>query len=89
MNEMKDKWINDIRSRMDNYSEPLPVGLWEKIESEISTPAPKVSSKGYTDVEKMDVCCRSCRFGIGDIKCLGMVLEYRFRIERGKFGVDG
>lgn len=42
MNEMKDKWINDIRSRMDNYSEPLPVGLWKKIESEISTPAPKV-----------------------------------------------
>lgn len=42
MNEMKDKWINDIRSRMDNCSEPLPVGLWEKIESEISTPAPKV-----------------------------------------------
>lgn len=42
MNEMKDKWINDIRSRMDNYSEPLPVGLWEKIETEISTPAPKV-----------------------------------------------
>lgn len=42
MNEMKNKWINDIRSRMDNYSEPLPVGLWEKIESEISTPAPKV-----------------------------------------------
>ncbi|WP_299233499.1 outer membrane beta-barrel protein [uncultured Bacteroides sp.] len=44
MNEMKDKWINDIRSRMDNYSEPLPAGLWEKIESEISTPAPKVIS---------------------------------------------
>ena len=42
MNEMNDKWINDIRSRMDNYSEPLPAGLWEKIESEISTPAPKV-----------------------------------------------
>lgn len=42
MNEMKDKWINDIRSRMDNYSEPLPADLWEKIESEISTPAPKV-----------------------------------------------
>ena len=42
MNEMKDKWINDIRCRMDNYSEPLPAGLWEKIESEISTPAPKV-----------------------------------------------
>ena len=42
MNKMNDKWINDIRSRMDNYSEPLPVGLWEKIESEISTPAPKV-----------------------------------------------
>ena len=38
MNEMKDKWINDIRNRMEDYSEPLPAGLWEKIDSEISAP---------------------------------------------------
>lgn len=38
MNELKDKWINDIRNRMENYSEPLPAGLWEKIDSEISAP---------------------------------------------------
>lgn len=38
MNELKDKWINDIRNRMEDYSEPLPAGLWEKIDSEISAP---------------------------------------------------
>ena len=38
MNKMNDKWINDIRSRMENYSEPLPVDLWEKIDSEINRP---------------------------------------------------
>lgn len=36
MNDIKDKWINDIRDRMDNYSEPLPDGLWETIDSELS-----------------------------------------------------
>ena len=38
MNELKEKWMNDIRFRMDNHSEPLPVDLWEKIDAEISVP---------------------------------------------------
>lgn len=38
MNEMNEKWIKDIRSRMENYSEPLPADLWEKIDSDISRP---------------------------------------------------
>lgn len=38
MNKKNDKWINDIRSRMENYSEPLPADLWEKIDSEINRP---------------------------------------------------
>ena len=38
MNEMNEKWIKDIRSRMDNYSEPLPADLWEKIDADISRP---------------------------------------------------
>lgn len=38
MNKFEDKWINDIRNRMEDYSEPLPAGLWEKIDSEISAP---------------------------------------------------
>lgn len=38
MNEMNEKWIKDIRSRMENYSEPLPADLWEKIDADISRP---------------------------------------------------
>lgn len=38
MNEFNEKWINDIRRRMENHSEPLPADLWEKIDAEISTP---------------------------------------------------
>lgn len=36
MNELKEKWINDIRSRMENHSEHLPVDLWEEIDAELS-----------------------------------------------------
>ena len=38
MNEMNEKWIKDIRNRMENYSEPLPADLWEKIDADISRP---------------------------------------------------
>lgn len=38
MNDKDEKWIKDIRNRMEDYSEPLPAGLWEKIDSEISAP---------------------------------------------------
>lgn len=38
MNDKNEKWIKDIRNRMEDYSEPLPVGLWENIENEISRP---------------------------------------------------
>ena len=38
MNEMNEKWIKDIRSRMENYSEPLPADLWAKIDADISRP---------------------------------------------------
>lgn len=31
-----DKWTESLRRRMDNYSEPLPAGLWEGIEAELS-----------------------------------------------------
>lgn len=29
------KWIQDIRDRMDGYSEPLPAGMWDKVEKEL------------------------------------------------------
>ena len=37
---MKDeqKWIHDIRSKMDNYSEPLPSAMWERVEKGLDTP---------------------------------------------------
>lgn len=40
MNELKDKWIQDIRNRMEDHLEPLPADMWEKIEADI--PSPKV-----------------------------------------------
>lgn len=40
MKDNREKWIDDIRNRIEDYSEPLPVGLWEKIEADI--PSAKV-----------------------------------------------
>lgn len=34
----EDKWIQDIRSQMEDYSEPLPAGMWDRLESELDTP---------------------------------------------------
>ena len=34
----EDKWIQDIRNRMEDYSEPLTAGMWERAESELDTP---------------------------------------------------
>lgn len=38
--EMKDedKWIEELRRRMEDYSEPLPDGLWEDLEKELNAP---------------------------------------------------
>lgn len=36
--EEKDKWIKNLRDRMEDYSEPLPDGLWEQLEEELDTP---------------------------------------------------
>ena len=34
----KDKWAMRLRDKMEGYSEPLPNGLWERMETEISAP---------------------------------------------------
>lgn len=33
-----DKWVDNLRNRMEDYSEPLPDGLWERLEEELSAP---------------------------------------------------
>lgn len=33
-----DKWADNLRNRMEDYSEPLPDGLWERLEDELSAP---------------------------------------------------
>ena len=38
-----DKWLDEFRSQMNGYSEPLPDGLWEEIEEDL-TDSPKVVS---------------------------------------------
>lgn len=36
---MKDeKWIQNIRNRMDDYSEPLPPDMWAKLEKDLNVP---------------------------------------------------
>lgn len=37
MNNEK-QWIEEMRKRMEDYSEPLPEGLWEEIEQELAVP---------------------------------------------------
>ena len=39
--EEKDKWIKNLRHRMEDYSEPAPADLWEQLEKELDT-VPKV-----------------------------------------------
>lgn len=34
----EDKWIQDMRKSLEDYSEPLPSHLWEELEKELSAP---------------------------------------------------
>ncbi|WP_455673291.1 outer membrane beta-barrel protein [Phocaeicola sp.] len=36
--EEKDKWINNLRNRMADYSEPAPADLWEQLEKDLDVP---------------------------------------------------
>ena len=42
MNMNDDKWIKDLHDRLEDYSAPLPKGLWEELEEELSQPEVKV-----------------------------------------------
>ena len=33
--EEQDKWIRGVRSKLQDHSEPIPAGLWEKLEQEL------------------------------------------------------
>lgn len=33
-----DKWVENLRNKLEDYSEPLPDALWEKLEEELSAP---------------------------------------------------
>ena len=37
-NKVDDKWLKEFRERMEDYSEPLPEGMWEKLESDLAQP---------------------------------------------------
>ena len=36
--KLDDKWLDDLRERMEDYTEPLPEGLWNQLEGELSQP---------------------------------------------------
>ena len=33
-----DKWVGNLRNKLEDYSEPLPDALWERLEEELSAP---------------------------------------------------
>lgn len=33
-----DKWVENLRNKLEDYSEPLPDALWERLEEELSAP---------------------------------------------------
>lgn len=37
-NKVDDKWLKNLRERMEDYSEPLPDGLWKELEGELNQP---------------------------------------------------
>ena len=36
--KVDDKWLKDLRERMEDYTEPLPDGLWEELDGELNKP---------------------------------------------------
>lgn len=34
-----DKWVENLRNKLEDYSEPLPDALWERLEEELSAHA--------------------------------------------------
>lgn len=39
-NKNTDKWLQNLRARMEGYTEPQPDGLWEKLENELNKKQP-------------------------------------------------
>lgn len=50
------EWINNLRNRMEDYSEPLPEGLWGELSKELEEPK---DSKGDSDMETVAGSCGS------------------------------
>ena len=38
-------WMRKIKERLDDYSEPLPVSGWERLEKDLSVSKPPVAGK--------------------------------------------
>lgn len=39
-------WMRKIKERLDDYSEPLPVSGWERLEKDLSVSKPPVAGNG-------------------------------------------
>lgn len=51
MNELDNKWLNDIRDTMSDYSEPLPENGWKALSASLDAKAcPQISPKRGRDV---------------------------------------
>ena len=41
-------WMRKIKERLDDYSEPLPVSGWERLEKDLSASKPPVAGPACT-----------------------------------------
>lgn len=40
-NEEKDLWLKALKEQLEDHSEPIPIGGWERLEQSLNTPTPK------------------------------------------------
>ena len=61
--EEKELWMNKLKEKLADYSEPTPASGWERLEKELMPP---VEKKIYPYRKWMDGCCGcyivGCRF---------------------------
>ena len=41
-------WMRKIKERLEDYSEPLPVSGWERLEKELTVSKPPLARKGVS-----------------------------------------
>ena len=44
--EEKELWMNKLKEKLEDYSEPIPASGWEQLEKELMPPVERKKSRG-------------------------------------------